>query len=382
MVVEGKRVAIFGSTGSIGRQALQVAKSLGLSVVGLAAGSNSVLLQEQVWQYHPEWAVLVQGESFACPSTTHLAIGREALLHFAGQHEADVVVAAIAGLAGLEPTWHAVQSGVAVALANKESLVAAGELLMQTAAASGAQILPIDSEHSAIWQCLQGTRREQVQKLIITASGGPFREWPRERLATATLADALAHPTWNMGYKNTIDSATLMNKGLEVIEAHWLFGMDYDHMQAVVHPESIVHSLVELVDGSLLAQLAPPDMRLPIQLALTYPERLPNPWPRLSWEQAMQLRFEPPRWSDFPCLRLAIEAGQAGGSYPIVLNAANEIAVQAFAEGNLGFTAIPELIAAVLECHVLQKPSSLEEIIHIDSHARDSASNLLVKMQL
>ena len=375
-----KRIAVLGSTGSIGRQTLEVADNLGLEVVGLAAGSNSFLLAEQIAKYRPAWAVLANGKPFSSPAFTQLAYGNKAVAHYARQHGADIVVAAISGVAGLVPTWNAVLSGATVALANKESLVTAGSLLTQAAAQSGATILPVDSEHSAIWQCLYGVKPDQVSRLILTASGGPFRDWPLARLQQVGLADALAHPTWNMGNKLTVDSATLMNKGLEVIEAHWLFGTPYENIEVVVHPESIVHSLVELVDGALLAQLSLPDMRLPIQLALTYPERCPTPWPRLCLWQAEKLTFSAPRVADFPCLRLATEAGKAGRSYPIVLNAANEVAVQAFMMGELSFLDIPRLVANALEQHVATDVSDLQAILAVDNEARESAHLLRAKL--
>lgn len=375
-----KRIAVLGSTGSVGRQTLEVAEHLGLEVVGLAAGSNRALLAEQIAKHRPAWAVLAEGEPFTSPAPTRLAYGSEALAQFARWHDADIVVAAISGVAGLIPTWNAVLSGTTVALANKESLVAAGQLLMQAATQSGATIISIDSEHSAIWQCLQGVDAQHVHRLILTASGGPFRDWERSRLQRVTLDDALAHPTWSMGNKITIDSATLMNKGLEVIEAHWLFGTPYENIEVVIHPESIVHSLVELIDGSLLAQLSLPDMRLPIQLALTYPERRATPWPRLNLWQAEKLSFAAPRQEDFPCLKLAIEAGQAGRSYPIVLNAANEVAVQAFMAGSLGFMDIPRLVANALEQHTVTDVLDMDAVLAVDSTARALAVHLLAQL--
>lgn len=375
-----KRIAVLGSTGSVGRQALEVADHLGFEVVGLAAGQNSALLAEQIAKYRPAWAVLAEEGPLIESAPTQLAYGHDAVAHFARRHDADIVVAAISGVAGLVPTWNAVMSGATVALANKESLVTAGELIMQTAVDSGATIISIDSEHSAIWQCLQGVATHHVQRLILTASGGPFRDWEHSRLQQVTLADALAHPTWKMGNKITIDSATLMNKGLEVIEAHWLFGTPYENIEVVIHPESIVHSLVELVDGSLLAQLSLPDMRLPIQLALTYPDRCATPWPRLNLWQAEKLTFAAPRQDDFPCLRLAVEAGQAGRSYPIVINAANEVAVQAFMSGAIGFMDIPRLVAKALEQHTAIDVMEMNTVLAVDSEARRNARQLQAKI--
>lgn len=372
-----KRIAVLGSTGSVGRQALQVADHLGLKVVGLAAGSNATLLAQQVAKYRPDWAVLASGPRFTAAAPTKLAFGADAVARYAGEHQADIVVAAISGIAGLLPTWNAVLSGTTVALANKESLVTAGKLIMEAAAKSGAHILPIDSEHSAIWQCMQGVQKHQVSRLILTASGGPFRDWPQADLQQVTVAAALAHPTWNMGNKLTVDSATLMNKGLEVMEAHWLFGVPYNQIDVVIHPESIVHSLIELKDGTMLAQLSQPDMRLPIQLAMTYPERHAAPGPRLDLTQVGQLNFSEPRRDAFPCLDLALKAGMAGQSYPIVLNAANEVAVASFLAGELGFVQIPNLISNVLTQHKAIDINDLESVLAIDKLARLQATKLL-----
>lgn len=377
MQMRERSVAVLGSTGSIGRQTLEVVAELGYRVVGLMAGRNARLLEEQIRLFQPDWAVLSEGEFSESAGSTARAVGRDAVDYYSQQHGADVVVAAISGVAGLLPTWNAVQSGATVALANKESLVTAGSLMLRAAEASGATILPVDSEHSAIWQCLQGIQPGQLSRLILTASGGPFRDWSWEQLQRATVADALKHPTWSMGSKITVDSATLMNKGLEVIEAHWLFNVGYDQISVVVHPESIVHSLIELVDGSCLAQLSTPDMRLPIQLALTYPERLATPWPRLDLVRQRSLTFFSPRAEAFPCLNLAINAGKAGGSYPIALNAANEVAVDAFLRGRLSFAGIPALVERVLEQHTAVEPTSIAEVISLDQHGRQEAEGFL-----
>lgn len=372
-----RRVAIFGSTGSIGRQTLEVAQQLGLEVVGLIAGSNHELLIQQISQFRPRWAVLANGPIGEQKlGDTFLAGGADAVARFSSDHQADIVVAAISGIAGLVPTWNALQSGANVAIANKESLVTAGHLVMPAARRLGTKILPVDSEHSALWQCLQGSNPTSVSRLTLTASGGPFRDWPTGRLQAASFDDALAHPTWSMGHKNTIDSATLMNKGLEVIEAHWLFDMEYDKIDVVVHPQSIVHSLVEFIDGSVLAQMSPPDMRLPIQVALTYPERVPGVWPRLNLTRVAQLSFQAPRFEDFPCLQLAISAGRAGNSYPIVLNAANEIAIEAFQRGQLSFLGISRLVAAMLDQHQPQPADSIAAVLEIDRVARATAARL------
>jgi 1-deoxy-D-xylulose-5-phosphate reductoisomerase len=372
-----KRVAVLGSTGSVGRQALEVAEHLGLTVVGLVAGKNASLLAEQIAKYRPEWAVLAEGNPFPVPAHTQLAHGKDAVAHFARWHQADIVIAAISGVAGLVPTWNAVLSGATVALANKESLVTAGALIKQEALASGATIISIDSEHSAIWQCLQGAHSQHIRRLILTASGGPFRDWDRSRLKQVTLQEALAHPTWKMGRKITVDSATLMNKGLEVIEAHWLFEVPYDNIEVVVHPESIVHSLVEFVDGSTIAQLSLPDMRLPIQLALTYPDRMESPVPRLDLAQMGKLTFAAPRLEDFPCLKLAVEAGTAGRSYPIVLNAANEVAVEAFLASRIGFMDIPRVVEKTLDQHRAIDVADINTVLGVDQEARERAGEFV-----
>ncbi len=376
-----KRIAILGSTGSVGSQTLQVAKHLGLQVVGLVAGSNRQLLEQQVALFQPEWAVLTNADApTEMRGGTRFCFGLDALAEMSLHHGADLVVAAISGVAGLLPTWNAVESGATVALANKESLVTAGHILMPAAKAHGHALLPLDSEHSALWQCLEGRDKATVQRLILTASGGPFREWPAERLASATCQEALAHPTWNMGGKVTIDSATLMNKGLEVIEAHWLFDIGYDQIDVVVHPESIVHSLVEFTDGSHLAQLSSPDMRLPIQVALSYPERLVAPWPRLDLTQVGQLTFQRPRMDAFPCLALAISAGRAGKSYPIALNAANEVAVKAFQSGRLSFSGIARLVAAMLDQHSPEVVDSVSHVLQLSRRLEAEALDLLAEL--
>lgn len=375
-----KRIAVLGSTGSVGKQTLEVAEHLGYEVVGLVGGSNSTLLAEQIAKYQPAWAVLADGDRLPELGATELAYGSDAVAHFARWHGADIVVAAISGVAGLVPTWNAVLSGATVALANKESLVTAGQLVMQAAMAAGTTIISIDSEHSAIWQCLQGIAEGHLQRLLLTASGGPFRDWEHSRLQHVTVADALAHPTWKMGSKITIDSATLMNKGLEVIEAHWLFNTPYDNIEVVIHPESIVHSLIELVDGSILAQLSAPDMRLPIQVALTHPEREESLLSRLDLRQLKQLTFAAVRSDTFPALQLAVAAGQAGHSYPIVLNAANEVAVAAFLSGTIGFMDIPRLVEKTLEQHLVVAVPDISTVLAVDDEARQRAKELQMKL--
>lgn len=376
-----KEVAILGSTGSIGRQALEVIRQFPLKfkVVGLAGGKNWPLLAEQVREFCPQ-VVSLAGKEEALELKRHLSAGQrpeiywgqDGLVAVVASVSRGVVLNAITGTAGLLPTVETLKRGLDVALANKETLVAAGEVVMRLAREKGASILPVDSEHSAIWQCLAGYSTREVRRIVLTASGGPFRKEPQD-LSQVTVEQALAHPTWRMGKKITVDSATLMNKGLEVIEAHWLFGLDYDAIEVVIHPQSIVHSMVEFVDGSVLAQMSLPDMRLPIQYALSYPERWPGCFPRLDFCRVGTLTFEPPDTSRFPCLWLAYAAGREGGTMPAVLNAANEVAVEAFLEGRLTFNRIPEVVARVMEEHrVVHKPG-LEAIMAADAWARQRA---------
>ncbi len=366
-----KRLAVLGSTGSIGRQTLDVVRARPdlFSVVGLAGGSNLPLLAQQANEFGPTEI------STSAPHAEHLgALRRPArqvsLSEMACSPDVDLVVVATAGRAGLLPTLAALQAGKQIALANKEALVVAGELVMAAAKAAGVQIRPIDSEHSALWQCLWGEDRSRVSRLLLTASGGAFRDLPVEELAAVTPERALKHPTWLMGPKVTVDSATLMNKGLEVMEAHWLFGADYDQIEVVLHRESIVHSMVEFVDGSIKAQLGVPDMRLPIMCALGYPERLQSPFGRLDVCALGSLSFGPVDLKRYPCLSLALQAGRAGGTYPAVLSAADEIAVEAFLSGRIGFTAIASIVSEIMERHVSLPADSLQAILSADTWAR------------
>jgi 1-deoxy-D-xylulose-5-phosphate reductoisomerase len=368
-----KRLAILGSTGSIGQQTLDIVRSYPdrFSVIALAAGSNLELLSQQIKEFKPA-VVYLQREG--CPS---LVEGCEQLNpeEIACLPEADIVVIAVSGDAGLRPTLAAVSAGKRIALANKESLVAAGEIITSEAKRMGACIMPVDSEHSAIWQCLSGEECTP-DRLILTASGGPFRHIPVAELRRVTPEQALKHPSWKMGKKVTIDSATLMNKGLEVIEAHWLFGMPIDRISIVVHPESIIHSMVEFADGTIKAQLSCPDMRLPIQYALSYPERLKNPdLPRLDFKLVSRLSFEEPNLVVFPCLRLAIEAGQKGETYPAVLSAADETAVGLFLSGRIGFHDIAQLVERTLTEHTPVMKPSLDDILAAADWARKTVKN-------
>ncbi|MGC7879884.1 1-deoxy-D-xylulose-5-phosphate reductoisomerase, partial [Desulforudis sp. 1190] len=314
------------------------------------------------------------------PPGTEVFWGSDGLNAVAAVSEADFVVAALTGTVGLVPVMRAIEAGKHIALANKETLVAAGELVTEAVKRKGVRLLPVDSEHSAVWQCIEG-REDQVTAVILTASGGPFRGTGLDRLSGVTPAEALRHPTWQMGAKITIDSATLMNKGLEVIEARWLFGVGYDNIEVVIHPQSIVHGMVELRDGTVIACLSQTDMRLPIQYALTYPERKPSVVNRLNFSELGQLTFEAPDTRRFPCLGLAYDAGRTGGTMPCVMNAANEVAVEAFLGGNLGFLRIPEVVTRVMEAHAAVSAPSLEEILEADRWARARASLIVTEVE-
>ena len=378
-----RRISLLGSTGSIGRQTLDVAAACGFSVAALTAHRSGALLEEQARRFQPELAVCVDPAAAAdlkvrlADTPVRVASGPEGLLEAAALPSADTVVTAVVGVAGLEPTLAAIRAGKRIALANKETLVCAGELVMDQAEAHGAEIVPVDSEHSAIFQCLQGCRdRGEVRRLILTASGGPFFGWSREALAGVTPAQALKHPNWSMGAKITVDSATLMNKGLEYIEAMRLYRMPPEKISIVVHRESIVHSLVEYCDNAVLAQLGAPDMRLPIQYALTWPERTPGPAQPLDLLNCPSLTFQAPDYDAFPCLGLALEAARTGGTATAVLNGANEAAVALFLEEKLSFPGIAERVGLALErLPVVQKPS-LEEILEADRAARALVTHL------
>ena len=370
-----KRLAVLGSTGSIGQQTLQVVRALSnqFRIVGLAAGQNIDLLERQVNEFKPRFVYYqAQGTRLANAEYEFLS-----LEDIARHPEVDTVVIATSGKAGLSPTLAAVKAGKDIALANKESLVMAGEIITSEAVLNGARILPIDSEHSAIWQCLNGETQKAAQ-IILTASGGPFRHYSLAQLNEVTIKQALSHPSWLMGEKVTIDSATLMNKGLEVIEAYWLFKMPFENIKVLIHPQSIIHSMVEFIDGSTKAQLSHPDMRLPIQYALSYPKRLPNPeLPRINWSDISSLTFELPDFDTFPCLKLAIEAGKKGGTYPAVLCAADEIAVELFLSEQIKFTDIASLIEQALEQHQAIAHPTLEEIMAADAWAREKVMQLV-----
>jgi len=366
-----KKIAILGSTGSIGQQALEVIRALPdkFSVVGLAGGKNSELLKRQISEFQPKMFY-----SLAKPDFGHEGefLSMEEI---ASHPEVDMVVIATSGKVGLHSILAALKAGKTVALANKESLVMAGEIIINEARRHQAQILPIDSEHSAIWQCLQG-EENKPRRLFLTASGGPFYHHPQSQLSKVTVEQALHHPTWKMGKKVTIDSATLMNKGLEVIEAHWLFAIPFENIEILIHPQSIIHSMVEFVDGSIKAQLSLPDMKLPIQYALSYPQRWPNSkLPYLDLSKTQPLNFEPADYDKFPCLKLAVNAGKAGGTYPAVLCAADEVAVELFLNNQITFTDIPRIVQKTLEQHDNIPQPSLEEILAADAWARECAGD-------
>ncbi|OPX46213.1 1-deoxy-D-xylulose 5-phosphate reductoisomerase [Ruminiclostridium hungatei] len=374
-----KVISILGSTGSIGVQTLDVARNLGIKVAAMSANSNIDLLEKQVHEFKPQ-LVSVADEKLAAELKNRLAgikvqvlWGLEGMLRTVDIQGSDTVVTSVVGTAGLIPTMHAIKNRKNIALANKETLVTAGQLVMQEAGVQGVRIFPVDSEHSAIYQCLMGNDEKQVEKIILTASGGPFRGRTLEELRDITPAQALKHPNWSMGSKITIDSATLMNKGLEVIEAKWLFDKGLDKIQVLVHPQSIIHSMIEYIDGSVMAQLGSPDMRIPIQFALTFPDRQPNNFPKLDLLKTSQLTFEKPDVETFRCLQLAFDALKEGGTMPAAMNAANETAVAAFLKNRISFTGIPDIIERVMLAHTVNICPCLDDIIEIDGWARRQA---------
>jgi 1-deoxy-D-xylulose-5-phosphate reductoisomerase len=380
-----KQLAILGSTGSIGVSTLRIVEAFPdkFQVTALTAGGNIDLLLEQIRRFQPQVvAVLAERDAEALAATLgadgpEVLHGVDGLVRCAGHPQVSTVVAAIVGAAGLVPTMAAIQAGKDVALANKETLVTAGPLVMTAVRKHRVKLLPVDSEHSAIFQSLEGHQNQDIRRLILTASGGPFRQWPLSRMASVTPADALAHPNWVMGRKISIDSATMMNKGLEVIEARWLFDLPVDRIAVHVHPESIVHSMVEYRDGAVLAQLGIPDMQTPIAYALSWPDRLPLDLQPLDLCKAGPLNFSEPDLEKFPCLALAYAAGAAGGSAPAVLNAANEVAVEAFLGGRLPFLQIPRLIEKVLEQHSVEALTTIDQVLRADQQGRAVARELI-----
>lgn len=383
MSASPKRIAVLGSTGSIGNNALDVVSASAgrLQVMALSAHSKFKLLVEQARRFKPRWVVATNKHKAAdfdwsdLPEATRLLIGSEALNQVVADPDVDLVLAAIVGRAGLESTWAALENKKTVALANKETLVIAGPLVMELARERGATILPVDSEHSAIFQALAAGRHSEISHLVLTASGGPFRHLSSEQLKQVTVAEALEHPVWDMGPKITIDSATMMNKALEVIEARWLFGVESDQIRVVLHPQSVVHSLVEFVDGSVVGQMSPPDMRLPIHYALHYPDRTASIAERINWQTAFDLDFFPPDPQRYPALELGHQCAKAGGTSGAVLNAANEAAVGAFLAGELHFTEIVPACRSVLESHNFESHPTLSRLIELDRWAREEVSH-------
>ncbi|MBP1708269.1 MAG: 1-deoxy-D-xylulose 5-phosphate reductoisomerase [Deltaproteobacteria bacterium] len=385
-----KRLAVLGSTGSIGVNTLDIVRQFPdrFEVVGLSAGLNSQLLKQQILEFRPKVVSLLntgltetlRRELSSVP--VEIVHGVEGLIRVATHPDVDQVVSALVGAVGLIPTLSAIKTGKAIALANKETLVMAGKIIMEEARRNHTQLLPIDSEHSAIFQSLLGHRREDVHRIILTASGGPFFKLSPRELETVTAREALQHPNWEMGRKITIDSASLMNKGLEVIEAHWLFDMPVEKIDVQIHPQSVVHSMVEYVDGSVVAQMGITDMRVPISYALTFPERLPLNLPRLNLLQKGELSFFPPDPERFPCLTLAYRSIQIGETLPAVLNAANEIAVSAFLEGSLKFTDLPLLIQQVMNQHEVKPVKTVEDILRADQWGREKSKALLQERSL
>lgn len=387
-----KAISILGSTGSIGCNTLKVVEHLGdTRVVALGAGRNMQLFAEQIRRFTPE---LVSCENEICAEELSkllnesgtkmpkIELGEKGLIAVATHEEAETVVSATVGAIGFVPTLRAIEAGKRIALANKETLVMAGALMTDAARKSGAEFLPVDSEHNALHQCLRGESKKEVARLILTASGGPFRTKSKQEIARATRAEALNHPNWKMGDKVTIDCATLMNKGLEVIEAHWLFGFEADEISVVVHPQSIVHSMIEMIDGSIIAQMGVTDMRHAIQYALTFPERKSGCLEPLDFRKISQLTFEEPDTERFPCLDLAYRALKTGGTMPAVLNAANEIAVQAFLNDEIRLSEISRVIESVMNEHVAQPVTNLEIVLEIDTWARKRAASNFEKKAL
>jgi 1-deoxy-D-xylulose-5-phosphate reductoisomerase len=379
-----KRVVVLGATGSIGESALKVAHDIPerMEIVGLAANRNARKLAEQANKVRPKAVCLVDESKIeelrgALEYKPRIFSGASGLVEIACLGEAEMVLVAVVGTGGLQPALAAIEAGKDLAVASKEILVMAGEIVMQEAREKGVQVLPVDSEHNAIFQCLDSQRNgNDVRRLILTASGGPFRQTPAEQFESITVEQALKHPTWNMGPKITIDSATLFNKGLEMIEAHWLFGVEMKRVEVVIHPQSIVHSMVEFTDGSVLAQLSHSNMCFPIQYAVTWPERVPNSLPPLDFGKLRQLEFATPRYEDFPALNLARRAGEEGGTLPAVLNAANEMAVSAFLERKISFPRIWQTVAEVMDRHTNVAHPDLGAILRADQWARDEAAKL------
>jgi len=382
MAIKMKHLSILGSTGSIGTQTLEIVRQFPneFKIVGLTANKNSELLLKQIKEFRPKAAAIMDKskvDDLLNFSPCQVYSGIEGLNRIATLSESGTIVNALVGSIGIEPTYNAIKSKKNIALANKETLVAAGSVIMEEAKKNNIALMPIDSEHSAIFQCLNGENLKDVNKITITCSGGPFRNYAKEQLENVRAQDALKHPTWSMGSKITIDSSTLMNKGFEVIEAHWFYGIDYEKIKVVIHPQSIVHSLVEFADKSVIAQLGIPDMKIPIQYALSYPKRFQSNNLQLDLAKIKSLDFKEPDFEMFPCLKYAYEAGNAGGTLPAVMNAANETAVYAFLENKIRFLDIPRLIRKMMDEHKMIKNPNLNEILETDRKIKEETNNLI-----
>lgn len=384
-----KKISVLGSTGSIGTQTLEIARyNQDIGITALAAGSNVELLEKQVREFHPKIACLWKEEAARelkrriRDLDVKVVSGMEGLMEAACEPEAQIVVTAVVGMIGIRPTIAAMEAGKDIALANKETLVTAGHIIMPLAKEKGVKILPVDSEHSAIFQCLQGAGENRIHKILLTASGGPFKGRSREQLAGVQPEDALKHPNWSMGRKITIDSSTMVNKGLEVMEAHWLFDVDMDQVQVVIQPASVIHSMIEYEDGAVIAQLGTPDMKLPIQYALYYPERRFLPGDRLDFTKLKEITFDEPDMETFRGLKLAYEAGKAGGSLPTVFNAANELAVSLFLEKKIPYLAITDLIQGAMENHKRKAAPNVDQILAAEQEAYDFIRETLRKERI
>lgn len=379
-----ENISILGSTGSIGTQTLEVVKEIGgINVCAITANNNIDLLEKQAVEFKPRLAAVMDSEKAVilkqrlAGSSTKVLSGMQGLIEASVCSEIDTVVTSVVGNIGIVPTFEAVKAGKNIALANKETLVSAGELIMDAVKKYGVKIYPVDSEHSAIFQSIQGNSQNKIRRILLTASGGPFRGKTRDELINVKAENALKHPNWSMGKKVTIDSSTLMNKGLEVIEAKWLFGVDVENIEVLVHPQSIVHSAVEFEDGAVISQMGEPDMRVPIQYALTYPKRLKNNFPKIDFSLRNSLTFEKPDTDTFKCLSLAYKAVKIGGTMPTVMNGANEIAVQAFLDGKIGFLSIADIIEKTMDTYTVKYNYSVEDLVEADRWARDLSFRLI-----
>lgn len=380
-----KNISILGSTGSIGTQTLDVVREIGgINVKAITANNNIELLEKQIREFNPDIAAVMNGEMAeklkdrVKDCGTKIISGIDGLIEAAVYKESDTVVTSVVGNIGIVPTFEAIKAGKNIALANKETLVSAGELIINAVKKYGVKLYPVDSEHSAIFQCLRGNEENKIRRILLTASGGPFRGRKREELLNVRAEDALKHPNWSMGKKVTIDSASLMNKGLEVIEAKWLFGVDVEDIEVLIHPQSIVHSAVEYEDGAVIAQMGEPDMKVPIQYALTYPKRVKNSFPKIDFAQRNSLTFEKPDMDTFKCLSLAYRAIKTGGTMPTVMNGANEMAVAAFLENKIGFLDIADIIEKTMMSYNVKYDYTVEDLVEVDKWARNFSNNLIM----